>query len=106
MCAGLKKWAPMTRSWDLVFEPMSSMSMVEVLVDRMQSGPHTLSKSAATVLARLQHVHVQHVLAWDSMTELSIKASCLSRGLPTALCSAAKLDMCIICVTGSLDEMR
>ena len=53
MCAGLKKWAPMTRSWDFVFEPMSSMSMVEVLVDSMQSGPHTLSKSAATVLACL-----------------------------------------------------
>jgi hypothetical protein len=53
MCAGLKKWAPMTRSWDLVFEPMSSMSMVEVLVDSMQSGPHTLSKSAATFLANL-----------------------------------------------------
>ena len=48
MCAGLKKCAPMTRSWDLVLAPMSSMSMVEVLVDRMQSGPQTLSRSAGS----------------------------------------------------------
>ena len=103
MCAGLKKWAPMTRSWDLVLEPMSSMSMVEVLVDNMQSGPHTLSKSAATVLAGLQYVHVQHVLAWSFMPKL--KTSQLSKGLPTALCSAAKVDTCTSCVTRPLDEM-
>ncbi len=57
ICAGLKKCAPMTLSWDLVFEPMSSMSMVEVLVDSMQSGPHTLSRSAPTLQLSLRSCH-------------------------------------------------
>ena len=72
MCAGLKKCAPMTRSWDLVLAPMSSMSMVEVLVDRMQSGPHTLSRSAgsgSSVMSALGAMianHAPHRLGCDS----------------------------------------
>lgn len=37
-CAGLKKCAPTMRSCALVVLPTMSMSMVLVLVDRMQSG--------------------------------------------------------------------
>lgn len=46
MCAGLKKCAPTMRSWLRVLAPTSSMSMVEVLVARMQVGEQEASRSA------------------------------------------------------------
>ena len=46
MWAGLKKWAPTMRSAARVFWPMTEMSMVDVLLDRMQSGRQAFSRSA------------------------------------------------------------
>mmetsp|Transcript_7277 Transcript_7277/g.18491 ORF Transcript_7277/g.18491 Transcript_7277/m.18491 type:complete len:248 (-) Transcript_7277:758-1501(-) len=46
MCAGEKKCAPTMRSGDLILAATLVMSMVDVLVDRMQSGRHAASRSA------------------------------------------------------------
>lgn len=41
----LKKWAPTIRSWDLVFSPIKSRSIVEVLLASMQCGGQNFSRS-------------------------------------------------------------
>jgi hypothetical protein len=49
----LKKWAPTTRSWELIFSPIMLRSIVDVFVAKMQCGGHIFSRSLNISCLRL-----------------------------------------------------